>query len=133
MVDTLRDYRVKLSKQGLNKRFNSSAVEYLGQLAAKVLSSRLCDGLQMDWASCFGRVLIWDSTIGEVYAKCRDRFPGFGGGASSAALKVQYCFDLLTGNIADLCLLEGRRPDSAYDLQGIERTICACLTWGILS
>lgn len=119
MVAALRENRIRISKQSLDERFNARGVKYLKTLAGRVFAQKLVQRMDFGWAGRFNRVLIRDSTIGRLYSKCSGKFPGFGGAASPAAYKVQYCFDLLSGNIADLLLEPASRPDSAQRFTGL--------------
>ncbi|MEM7036182.1 MAG: IS4 family transposase [Bacteroidota bacterium] len=121
LVDKLRQSRVFLCKESLNQRFNSKSVRYLRKLAGLVLSLKLKENLKLDWSRDFGRIIVLDSTVGQLFNRCKKKFPGFEGGASSAAFKVQYCFDLLSGNLRKLTLGAGRRADGGFRLRGIRR------------
>lgn len=64
-----------------------------------------------------GGVWISDSTIINLPPDCAEDWPACGGnqGTSSAAVKVQFCFDYLTGCLRTCLLRAGRSADSCPD------------------
>lgn len=120
MVALLNRKRVKITKQSLDQRFTPKAVKFIKKVLSEVMRTKFHSGLDLEWANSFKRILVMDSTLGELHKKCREKFPGFGGGASQAAVKVQYCFDLLSGNILKLLLQPGRYNDTGKYLTGVK-------------
>jgi hypothetical protein len=53
--------------------------------------------------------------------KYSDKYRGSGGGASIAAIKNQYCYDLLAQEIIDITVQEGTIPDCKYPLQDLRK------------
>lgn len=121
ILGELRKSRVILTRQSLDARFNPKAAAFLKKLAMELLRVKANGKMDMDWAAGFGRILLLDSTIETLFDKCRKKYRGFGGGASRSAVKVQHCFDLLSGNILTLLPQSGRKTDAAFGLRGIRR------------
>lgn len=106
-------FGLKMAKSSLNDRFNSAAVAMMGMLVRLAFLERLA-GRVSDALTGFSEVLVLDSTISELLAKCAGRFPGFGGGASDASVKVQYMFDLQRGSMRHLEVQAGRATDNGF-------------------
>jgi hypothetical protein len=62
----------------------------------------------------FSAVYLLDSSIIAVPEVLRDIFPGSGGNASAAAIKIQLLFDYLSGNLEHLEFVAGREADQGY-------------------
>jgi hypothetical protein len=109
---------IKIRKQSLQDRFNESASDFMKQMVEHALSKKL--GLAPGGIECrFGRIVINDSTVFQLPEEYADRYKGFGGGASKAGIKNQYCFDLLSQQIIDITVQEGTVPDCKYPLQDL--------------
>ena len=121
MADLLLKRRKRITKQSLNERFNMQAVRFLKRLCTQVLHCKLSSSLDGDWCRSFGRVLIWDSTMGQLAEKCIKKYRGSGGLGSKSAFKLQYCFDLLSGNIKTLKLQSGLLSDGKVKFAGLRR------------
>ena len=119
LVDKLSESGLRITKQSLHKRFDDKAVNFLRQVAAKLLQSRMVEGLSFEWSSQFGRIMILDSTLGKTHSSCRAKYPGFK--SKSGAFKLHYCFDLLKGNIQRLDLLSGHSADQAYRIKKVRK------------
>jgi Transposase DDE domain len=67
--------------------------------------------------SRFTTVFIQDSTVVSLPEEHRPTWPGCGGNASAAALKIQVRWDVLQGGLDGLILEPGRRPDQSTELK----------------
>jgi hypothetical protein len=65
----------------------------------------------------FTTVFIQDSTVVSLPKEHRSTWPGCGGNASAAALKIQVRWDVLQGGLDGLILEPGRRPDQSTELK----------------
>jgi hypothetical protein len=65
----------------------------------------------------FTTVFIQDSTVVSLPREHRPLWPGCGGNASAAALKIQVRWDLTRGGLDGLILEPGRRPDQGTRLK----------------
>jgi hypothetical protein len=115
LVQICYDFDVTISQQGLDQRINTAAVVFLKVMLEKALA--ICQAQQRTTAAQldqFSAVYFQDSSIIPVPEALQEIFPGFGGNASAAAIKVQLLFDYLGGNIAHLEFRPGRATDQAY-------------------
>jgi hypothetical protein len=115
LCQTCYDLGVTISPQGLNQRINEAAVMFLKELLAEALS--VCQARRREVASAldqFSAVYLLDSSIISVPEVLQDIFPGSGGNASAAAIKIQLLFDYLSGNLEHLEFIAGREPDQGY-------------------
>lgn len=103
---------VPISKQGLDQRMNTKAVEFLSLLLQKQLMSQTSECINVDLMNSFSRVRVKDSTKFDVHKQLQEWLPGFGGSASAASACIQYEFDLKSGECIDLSLTPGNVPDS---------------------
>lgn len=107
------DIGVKVSSQGVDNRIDETSVEFLRQMFAKAMECFRHDQ-PLPFLVQFTRVLLLDSTQIALPACMAALFPGSGGNASEASLKIQLVFDFLLGNIEQLVLCSGRNSDQGY-------------------
>jgi hypothetical protein len=105
-------HKVDISKQGIDQRFNESALKYIQSLLSKVLTTQVSQFIDIGWLNLFNRVNVKDSSKFDLPSKLKDMLPGFGGSASEAGACIQYEFELKTGHINDLTITPANRPDS---------------------
>ena len=111
---------IEIRKQSLQGRFNESAMLFMRAMVEHALSKKL--GLDREKIECkFERVVIDDSTVFQLPGEFSGTYRGSGGGASTAAIKNQYCYDLLSQEIIDITVQEGTVPDCKYPLQDIRK------------
>lgn len=109
---------IEIRKQSLQERFNEPASDFMKQMVEHALSKKL--ELDKKGIECrFKRIIINDSTVFQLPQEYADRYKGFGGGASKAGIKNQYCFDLLSQQIIDITVQEGTTADCKYPLQDL--------------
>jgi len=111
---------IEIRKQSLQERFNKPAADFMRAMVEHALSKKL--GLDRQKIECrFGRIVINDSTVFQLPEKYSNKYRGSGGGASTAAIKNQYCYDLLAQEIIDITVQEGTVPDCKYPLQNLRK------------
>jgi len=111
---------IEIRKQSLQSRFNEAGTFFMRAMVEHALSKKL--GLDREKIECkFGRVVIDDSTVFQLPEEYCGTYRGSGGGASSAAIKNQYCYDLLSQEIIDITVEEGTVPDCKYPLQDLRK------------
>jgi len=103
---------VNISKQGLDQRMNGRAVVFVRGLLEKQLTNQVSENLEVGLMKHFNRVCIKDSTKFDIHEQLEEWFPGFKGCASSASACIQYEFDLKHGQVIDLDITPGNRPDA---------------------
>ncbi|WP_028580540.1 IS4 family transposase [Desulfogranum japonicum] len=99
------DYGISIKKQSLDERFNRHAVCFLktalGQLLSKQISRNNPLLLKCKY---FNRILIKDSVCFQVDKTLAEYYPGSGGSGSTANVRIQFEYDLLSGQLVDLSL-----------------------------
>ena len=92
---------IKIRKQSLQERFNTTASNFMKKMVEHALSKKL--GLDKDCIECkFGRIVVNDSTVFQLLEEYSGTYKDSGGDASKAGIKNQYCFDLLSHEIIDI-------------------------------
>lgn len=109
------DLGVELSTQGLDQRINPKAVLFVQKMLERSLAVLRAERKEVaEVLDQFTAVYFQDSTIVSLPEALQDIFPGVGGNASSAAVKIQLLFEFTEGNIAHLEFVAGRQPDQGY-------------------
>ncbi len=103
-VDLGQNYKVDISKQGLHERFNACAVSFLTAALENLLKKHLFWKVSFPIYSEFKRFLIKDSVCFQIDNSLAEYYPGSGGSASKANVRIQLEYDLLNGTIVDLSL-----------------------------
>jgi Transposase DDE domain len=104
-----------VTRQAIDQRFTPQAVEFFKA------SFSHCLGQTLDWVPSqpqalllkehFAAVHLLDSTAFDCPDSLKDVFPGCGGDASAANLKVLTRYDLIGGCLQPMALLPGKRSD----------------------
>lgn len=116
LCQTSQDLGVLITKQGLDERLTEKAVCFLQACFAKAIQRLQAKrGVALPQLEQFSEVYLQDSTIQSLPASLQELFPGCGGNASSAAIKIQLLFGLLSGNLVHVELQPGRTPDTKYN------------------
>lgn len=116
-----KKYKVKISKQGIDNRYNHQAIKYVQSLIGETLSNQVNSSIEAGWLKTFKRILIKDSTKFDVSDNLAKQLPGFGGSASKAGVCIQYEFDLKSGDVNDLAITAANRPDSKDSSETIDK------------
>ena len=114
-----------VTRQAIDQRFNPQAVEFLKGSLAHVLAETF------DWSPThpqaeqlrahFSALYLLDSTCFDCTESLKDLFPSCGGAGSAANVKVLLRYDLITGRLEPLHVLEGKRSDQGQALKAAER------------
>lgn len=112
---------LKISKQGLDKRFNDKAVSFWACILERYLANRVGNlDLSSSLKSRFKSVRIMDSTNFKLHPSLYEAFPGFGGEGTKACAQIQFEFDLFSGLISNLSLSHALVSDVAYGLKSMD-------------
>jgi hypothetical protein len=111
---------ISISKQGIDNRFNEAAVVFMKQLTDRVLMMKLQREQVLDSAKQFNRIMIKDSTVFQLPESCAVKYPGSGGGASKAGIKIQYEYDLKNKGGLNLQTHSSIVPDYLHSLKNIQ-------------
>lgn len=107
-----------LSASALFQRMNTEAAElYMKKLLSEVFSEIVkkhsIDPKDFPNLKFFNRILIEDSTMVELHEKLSSTYKGRGGAASKSALKINYVFDYVSGQIVEIEVCSGNKPDQS--------------------
>ena len=105
MRQLIKQRGVRITKQGLNKRFNSEAIELMKNLfkeSLKQFKTEKRDVIKL--LKPFSNVFILDSSNISLPPNLKNLYKGFGGGASEAGLKIQMLLDYVNGQIKDVAI-----------------------------
>jgi hypothetical protein len=103
-LEVKKRHEIDIKKQSLHDRFNEYAPLFLKTALEKLLQQQVLKHVELGKLSHFKRILIKDSICFEVDPTLAAAYPGSGGSASAAAMRIQYEYDLLSGRINDLSL-----------------------------
>ena len=121
-LDAKERFDIDITKQSLNERFNQYAPVFLKDALEKVLQQQLLEHFDFRELSHFNRVLLKDSICFDVDETLAEIYPGSGGKASKATMRIQFEYDLLNGCINDLSLNPFNDQDATDLLAIIELT-----------
>jgi hypothetical protein len=111
----MRERGVKVSKQGLQQRFNGEASEMMKRLlscALKQFKSEQEPVLAL--LKPFTTTKLTDSSQVMVANCLKKHFKGSGGSASEAALKLQAIFDYVRGQLDEVTVTHGTQSDQGF-------------------
>jgi hypothetical protein len=105
-----------VSNQAIDKRFTTKCVEFLEKVFYNLLKTTLKPKIhiQNKLDEHFDRIRILDSTGFQLPEKYADVYPGSGGNASSAGVKIQLEFELKSGNFINIGVSSGKDSDCTY-------------------
>ncbi len=117
------NYGIEYSKQSLHERFNKNALVFLKMALEELLDKQLhSKQLSLPNLKGFNRILIKDSTSFQIDESLSKYYPGSGGSGSSASVRIQFEYDILSGNINDLSVTAFNDQDSKDSIATIELT-----------
>ncbi|PEI65637.1 IS4 family transposase [Bacillus wiedmannii] len=107
---------VLISPEGLNQRFNATAVQFLQQVLAELLNQKLSSTklFSSPYTSIFKRIRILDSTAFQLPDVFSSVYPGAGGCSHTAGVKIQLEYDLLSGQFLHIHTGPGKQHDRTY-------------------
>ena len=110
-----------IKKQSLHERFNERAVQFFKLLLENVISKKIDQIGVWDLLPNQKRVLIKDSTSFQLPEHLKDIYPGSGGATSKSCVKIQFEYDLKTGEVTELSIGGFTTTDltNSYDTIGL--------------
>ncbi|UYW72087.1 IS4 family transposase [Bacillus cereus] len=107
---------VLISPEGLNQRFNATAVQFLQQVLAELLNQKLFSTklLTSPYTSIFKRIRILDSTAFQLPDIFSSIYPDAGGCSHTAGVKIQLEYDLLSGQFLHIHTGPGKQHNRTY-------------------
>ncbi len=111
--------------EGLNQRFNRYAVLFLQRVFSLLVKSQLNDSSQIpnQYTSYFQRIRILDATIFQVPNHLAPIYPGSGGCAQTAGIKIQLEYDLHSGKFLNFQMEPGKNNDKTFGTECLD-TLC---------
>ncbi|WJE61804.1 IS4 family transposase [Bacillus mycoides] len=105
-----------ISPQGLNKRFNKKAVCLLKHIFSVLLKNKICETsiIPSSSSAYFQRIRILDATIFQVPKHLAHVYPGSGGCAQTAGVKIQLEYDLHSGQFLNFQVEPGKNNDKTF-------------------
>lgn len=103
-----------ISKQGLDQRFNENCVKFLKSIFQQLLKNRLSSQTVIQSGLSFNRIRILDATSFQVPDNYAEKYPGSGGCANTAGLKIQLEYELKSGKIINMQSGAGSNSDSRF-------------------
>ena len=104
-----------ITSQGIHDRLSDAAVAFMkAMFALAVAMFRQTVPIPITLLTQFQAVNVFDSTGISLPACLAKLFPGSGGDASPAALKLQLVVDFLTGAFSAIDVTDGIHPDQRY-------------------
>jgi len=115
---------IPVTRQAIDQRFTPQAVEWVKECFTHVLAETFDLSPTHPQAEPLGAhfqaVYLLDSTSLDTAENLKELFPACGGDGSAANIKVLLRYELMTGRLEPLCLLEGKRSDQGQALQAAE-------------
>lgn len=113
---------VAISPQGLDQRFTEPAADFMKAVVELAISQVLSAEQQVDWRLLqrFKHVYLQDSTQLSLPPELAEIWAGSGGSGSKAALKIDFMYDLNTGE-CHVELRDGKAADNRSTL--LERAV----------
>jgi hypothetical protein len=109
------DVGVEITAQGFDERISPESVTFMEAMFRQALAIfRHEQGLPLSLLQQFTAINIFDSSVISLPEALADEYPGCGGNASSASVKIQLGFEFLGGNLSHLAFCPGREPDQGY-------------------
>jgi uncharacterized membrane protein YobD (UPF0266 family) len=114
-LSLLHDEGLTISKQGIDKRFNTKAVTFIKSLLEEYLKSKMpYESIPTAWIECFNAIRIMDSTQFQLPENLKESYPGYGGCGTISCAQIQFEYDIISGNIIELTLDSATVADVTY-------------------
>jgi hypothetical protein len=109
------DLGVEITAQGIDQRLSQASVAFMQQMFVKAMATFVNElALPLPVLVQFSGVNLIDSSIIPLADELAETYPGSGGNASSASLKLQVVFDFLYNNLRQFILAPGRQADKGF-------------------
>ncbi|MGG1329979.1 IS4 family transposase, partial [Bacillus tropicus] len=111
-----------LSPEGLNKRFNEKSVLFLKHIFSLLLQQKICEQTQISnqLFAYFQRIRIMDATMFQVPNTLEHIYPGSGGCAQTAGIKIQLEYDLHSGQFLNFQVGPGKNNDKTFGTECLD-------------
>ncbi|MBJ8026035.1 MULTISPECIES: IS4 family transposase [Bacillus] len=111
-----------LSPEGLNKRFNEKSVLFLKHIFSLLLQQKVCEQthISSQLYTHFKRIRIMDATMFQVPNTLEHIYPGSGGCAQTAGIKIQLEYDLHSGQFLNFQVGPGKNNDKTFGTECLD-------------
>ncbi|MEB8933068.1 IS4 family transposase [Bacillus cereus] len=111
-----------MSPEGLNKRFDKKAVEFLKYIFSILWKGKLCktSAISSTALTHFQRIRILDATIFQIPKHLASIYPGSGGCAQTAGIKIQLEYDLHSGQFLNFQVGPGKNNDKTFGTECLD-------------
>ncbi|MDM8359885.1 IS4 family transposase [Bacillus thuringiensis] len=111
-----------LSPEGLNKRFNEKSVLFLKHIFSLLLQQKICEHTHISnqLFAHFQRIRIMDATMFQVPNTLEHIYPGSGGCAQTAGIKIQLEYDLHSGQFLNFQVGPGKNNDKTFGTECLD-------------
>ncbi|HDR4886316.1 TPA: IS4 family transposase [Bacillus cereus] len=111
-----------LSPEGLNKRFNEKSVLFLKHIFSLLLQQKICEQthISSQLFAHFKRIRIMDATMFQVPHTLEHIYPGSGGCAQTAGIKIQLEYDLHSGQFLNFQVEPGKNNDKTFGTECLD-------------
>jgi len=116
-------HEIDITKQSLHERFSENALLFLKDALEQLIGKQLNTERSV-FGDCkaFNRILIKDSTCFQIDESLAKYYPGSGGRGSKASVRIQFEYDILSGEITDLSLNAFNDQDAKDSVATMELT-----------
>lgn len=109
------DHGRRISKQGIDNRFNGHAVDFLQSVFQQYFENQLTlHQLPTTLSGKFTSIRVMDSTEFKLPESLSHVFPGFSGDGTKACAQIQFEYDVLSEKVNHLSLENARVSDKTY-------------------
>jgi len=122
-ADELIALCVWFSQEGfINALFNTAAVAFLREVFTSLLTQKLClnRSIPSDIISTFKSIRILDATVFQLPNSFSTDYQGSGGRSNTTGVKIQFEYDLLSGQFSNVQLGPGKNNDKTYGTTCLE-------------
>lgn len=113
ILDSTND--IKVSKEGLNKRFNGSAVAFLKKVFEAYWRCTIDhDSIPTHLKNKYAAIRILDSTEFKLPDSLAEAFPGYSSKSALACSAIQFEYDIISKKVCNLTLGNAKQSDKTY-------------------
>lgn len=116
MAYSCADLGVEIAPQSIDDRITEYSVDFMSAMFKIAMSQfQNKQPLPLSVLQQFNGVHLFDSTIISLPAVLAEEYPGSGGCASTASLKIQLGYEFLSGNFSQMSLHPGKENDQSFE------------------
>ncbi len=97
-------HKIEVTRQGVDERFTEATIQFFKSTLSELIRKVITDMPHIEEMSHYKTVRIKDSTSFQIPEHLAKYFPGSGGSASKAMVRIQFEYDFKSGEVLDLSL-----------------------------